>query len=897
VKVENNSRLQSKISKHSEHIFNISKLSNEALLEELLLTKVGEAKSRKKRIAKFGINMTARRKFNWFKVILEQCIQPFNLVMFCLIILDMVTYFVIKKGENETSDIISAAVSGVILLLTFTISLIEGYNSFKVDRQTNDIVANHFSILKKPIEDLNDIHFENLQSQLEIITYGKITIGDVILLKPGDIVPADMRIIWENNFAIDDNYIRGKMVRVKKEASYFPAEYIYDLKNIVISHSTVTDGVALAVVVAIGKHKISNAFSRQIEKESTVFYHRGLKKITFFVMLSTLIIFPISLVSVYFSAMEKGVEVFIESVMYSITIVVALIPESLPAVVAFNLQHGNKHILNEKVIIKNVEAVQDLGAVDIFVTNKTGSITKDRPLLVNWVDIYNEKNETVLNRAYLNAHFQSSIYYHFEQAILDLFDNKEELVSDFKVIRTKRILESQQKNGSVVIERDGIMYQIVVTSFEQIGESLEYYNDRGTIVEMNPGLITTIQKMGHDYVVAGYRPLVVASKIITDENLVNNDDMMFEGLLVFQDQLRDDIYDALRMFEKYNIDFKILSGDSLDIVKHAATQIGLKNINTITGEQLSEVPMSELNILIKNINVFAKLSSIQKSLIIHDYIKLNKVVAYVGDGVNDVLAIKKADVGITPNSSTPLAKKFADIIVVDKNLTNFDGAIKWGRITFLNTLKYIKLSIATNLGLFFALLISNICLPFFPLSSTQLLLQNLFIDFANIAFMMDSVSKESVKKSIKWKTKSIIHFVLINSLVPAILSFANLMIVAYGFGWATGGEIGYSDMMAHKVQTTMYIETFITRITSIFILRTDQILLWKDRPRWKFTVVMLSVLFMLIMIPYIPECNTMLEMVPPDPIWWSVMLGIFAATILFESLVKVGYKKIFKMWF
>jgi magnesium-transporting ATPase (P-type) len=195
VKVENNSRLQSKISKHSEHLFNISKLSNEALLEELLLTKVGEAKSRKKRIAKFGINMTARRKFNWFKVILEQCIQPFNLVMFCLIILDMVTYFVIKKGENETSDIISAAVSGVILLLTFTISLIEGYNSFKVDRQTNDIVANHFSILKKPIEDLNDIHFENLQSQLEIITYGKITIGDVILLKPGDIVPADMRII------------------------------------------------------------------------------------------------------------------------------------------------------------------------------------------------------------------------------------------------------------------------------------------------------------------------------------------------------------------------------------------------------------------------------------------------------------------------------------------------------------------------------------------------------------------------------------------------------------------------------------------------------------------------------------------------------------------------------
>ncbi|KAJ3636429.1 hypothetical protein Zmor_003952 [Zophobas morio] len=256
-----------------------------------------------------------------------------------------------------------------------------------------------------------------------------------------------------------------------------------------------------------------------------------------------------------------------------------------------------------------------------------------------------------------------------------MFDEtKHELTKQYELVRINKI-NSIQKTGTVVLRHKDVLYQYSVTSFEELEEQMMYYDDNGEIKLLSLEMRNKLQHMGHEYVVNGYRPLVVSSKIITDENIINADDIMFEGILVFKDLIRETIYDALTMFKKFNIDFKILSGDSLDVVKNAVSQIGLDEIKTLTGDEIVDMSPDELQIFIKGVNVFAKLTPMEKSMVIHDFVRHDNVVAYVGDGSSDVHAIKKADVGIVPNTSTPLAKKFADIIILEKNLTNFDGAI------------------------------------------------------------------------------------------------------------------------------------------------------------------------------------------------------------------------------
>ncbi|KAJ3626935.1 hypothetical protein Zmor_004125 [Zophobas morio] len=278
--------------------------------------------------------------------------------------------------------------------------------------------------------------------------------------------------------------------------------------------------------------------------------------------------------------------------------------------------------------------------------------------------------------AYLNAFFQPSLHFHFEQAIIDMFDeSKKESTECYELVRAKKY-NDLQKDGTVVLKNEDLLYQLTVTSFEKLEGSLMYYCDDGEVKLLTDEIRNQIQHMGHDYVVNGFRPLAVCSKIITDENLINNNDLMFEGIIVFKDLVRESVYDTLAMFKKYQIDFKVLTGDSLDVSKRAVSEIGFDEIKTLTGDELIEMTPDELQIFINGVNLFAKLSPIQKSLVIHDFVKMSEVVAYIGDGTNDIHAIKKADVGIVPNTSTPLAKKFADIIMIDKNLTNFEEPIK-----------------------------------------------------------------------------------------------------------------------------------------------------------------------------------------------------------------------------
>lgn len=879
--------------RHVDRIFNISKQSDESLLKDLGLKKYGDYKNRKKRISKFGINTAKTRSFHHLKHIFFALILPFNVLLLSMVIADISIYFTLEKTFDH---IVSAIVSMLLLLITVIIHHIQEYKTWKINFELNNLISNQFLVLKHSIDDINNIHPETLQTHLETITHGTITIGDVVVLKAGDIAPTDLRIIWAKDLIVNDSYIRGEVKQVFKNHTYDSADHIYDLKNIVLSGTTINSGYALGVVFNIREHNTSHKFIKKDDKESHSFYQRGIKKITFALIMSIFIIFPVMLFSTYFSSNENGMEMWIKSVLFAITIVISLIPESLPAIIDFNLQYGGKRIKNEKIIVKNFSAVQDIGAVDILLTNKSGNVTKDRPILVNCINFNLAKDENVYNLAFLNAYFQNATNFNFEKAIIEQEDDHESIINGYELITAKQ-LESHRKIGSVILKKDNEIIQISKGSTNEIFPLLKYFKSKNTIMPITEEIVFKIRHQIESYVSEGFRIALVASKKLKDGDIkISNDELIYEGICLFKDLIHEEIYHALDVLNKYGINYKLLSGDSVNSTKWVGQQIGMKDINTLTGGEMKNISLKELQVIIRSINIFAEMSPLQKATIIYNYKKNKNVVAYMGDGVGDVVAIRKADVGIAPNTSTPIAKHFADIIMTEKNLNNLDNAFLIGRKTFVNTIKYIQITIAANIGLLLSLLITSIWFPFLPMTSNQLLLQTLFIDIANVVFIYDHVDSVSIQKPIKWSSKKIIRFIFINGFIPVIISMINLLIISYGLGWFRDYDTNDS-FFAEKIQTTFYIESFLTHILIIYVLRTEGISIIKKRPRFKFNIIILITLLLLLSTVYIPNINTAFGMIRPDWVWWSIMFGMIILAWSITELFKYIYKKIFKIWF
>ncbi|WP_342268556.1 HAD-IC family P-type ATPase [Spiroplasma endosymbiont of Aspidapion aeneum] len=878
--------------KFTNQLFRYSKLDNHDLLKELNIPAFGNNKSRKKRISKFGTNISQKPRFSFLKNSLLVCIQPFNLLLICLIILDFLTYFVINKDHQDIGEIVSAIVSIIIFCMTFTINIIERYEEFKSEQISREMQVNNYFIIKNEIPPIDEIRFEKISNDLTQIKYDKITNGDVIILNVGDTIPCDMRILWSHNFKVNDNLFRGKDIRVGKSNKYKDVEEFYDLENIILAHSYVTDGYAICVAIEIGKKRLSNYVDHNLSKENKNFYSRGITKITKYLLLSVLIVFPIIFLTSYFTTVES-LRVILDTLLYSITIVVSLIPEALPAIIGFILQNGSKHIKDDNIIVKKLDTIQNLGAMDLFISDVKGVITKDKPTLIKGIDINKNKSDNVMKLAYLNAYFQHSMHFHYEKAILNHYENVPDFVKDYQVSK-ELYVSLTQKNGSVFIRKNNIELKIVVTSLDDIFKSLEKYRDGENVWNISTDILFLINGYCREILAQGLEPLIVATKEININKKESQDILTFEGIIVFYDELRDDAQDAMFMFDKYNVDFKIQSNDSMDYLTHISSLIGIDKISPLDSQGFAKMNAKEQWFNISNTNIYNKLTNIQKVQVIKSYKKNNHVVGFLGDGRSDLQAIKAADIGITPNNSMPLAKRFADIIILENKLTTFDNTIKWGRITFLNTIKFLKLAITTNIGLFLFLAINGMWLTFVPMTNIDLLIQNLLVDICYIAFMVDKVDNEQLAKPIKWSKRELVIYVFINSIVQPIISTMNLVIICFGLDWYKGQNTTSENIKL--IQSSVFVESFITKILLFFILRTNKILFYKDKPDYRYTLTMSIIMFLVVLLPFIPGLNNTISLEKLSISFIPVMVGNIVGCIFISSFIKYLYIKLFKVW-
>ncbi|WP_035358726.1 HAD-IC family P-type ATPase [[Acholeplasma] multilocale] len=869
--------------------------SNINNLSEVMNSNIGIDKSeREAQEDKFGKNEIIPPKFSHIKKFLEAITEPFNLLLWVIGIIEMVIFFTVKdiNGGYDYINLISSIMVIFMVFLAGTVDYRQEFKAYKTNLELNKMIENNFLIYNGELKDLDNINFVELKKDLIFKEQSELLIGDVIVLHQGDIIPADARILWQQNLLIDQSTLTGESQSVTKSVDNAEARLI-DLQNIIFAQTTVVAGTCVAVIINTAEQNYASSIIKMVEEDEESDYEKGLAKITKILVSSILIMVPIIFLAAFG---RNGWTDWANPLIFALSIAVALTPEALPAIISSNLKLGSKQLAKGKVVIKNLAVVQNMGSVNILATDKTGTLTLDEIELNHWCNLDSTQDTGLSKLLFLNAAYQQNLSNNIDRAIYKKFEN-DFSVKDYTIIKDIPF-DHETRTTSVLLKYKEDMFQITKGSVEEMLSNISFIRKNDEVIKITNADIEDIKKIIAKWTKDGFRTIVVATKQTSE---IDYSDMIFEGLAFFEDVLKPGVIEAIKIIKEYNIDLKVLTGDAEDIAINIANKIGMDNVQTILGSEIDRMTNQELSKVVESINIFSKLSPINKAVVV-DLLKKDNVVAFLGDGVNDAPALRRADVGISVNNGTPLAKAAADVILLEKDLAVLENSFVKGREIFSNAIKYIKITVAANFGIMISLLISALWFEFAAMSPIQLLIQNLIFDFANLIFVFDSVDKDTVRKPMKWNTNTIIPFGIWNGLVETIISVLNFVILGFGFGMLQNGAQITDPETLNQFQTAFFLESMLTHILIIFVYRTEKISFIQSRPSktlWLGMLGFATIPFMFIFIDGSlekPNLNFAPMLGDEKAWWWLVLVGLLVLAWILAETFKFAYKKVFKSW-
>lgn len=864
----------------------VEKLANSdfALLSKNLDSKIGiSSQQRVEQIERFGNNQPSVKKFNHFKKFFEVLIEPFNLLLW---VVALIEFFIFLFYSKKPIDLVSSLVVFFMIILAGFVDYIQELKAYKLNQSLKALVSDQFFVLNQEIGDLNTFNFNEANKNLIHINQNDLVVGDVISLKQGDLVPADARIIWTSHLFVDQSTLTGESDPIEKSFVNKGAK-INDYTNILFAQTVITSGKCYAVVINTGDKNYSQSIltmAEQTENESD--FTKGISKLTKLLVISILLTIPF-----IFVANGLRTKSWIEALIFTLSIVVSLTPEALPAVISSNLKIGSKKLVKEDVIVKNIEVIQNMGSVNILTTDKTGTLTIDEIEVTNVVDIEGNISDSVANYAYINAFFERNLTNKIDEAIHQKFNKK------FDIHKIKLLddiqFDHETKISSVLINDGTTTKQITKGSVTEMMNIITKVVTKNKIFLLDDTFKLKINNLIASLTNKGFRVIIVASK---ETNKIETNDLVFEGIISFEDKLKDDIKAVIKTIYDFGIDLKILTGDSLEVSEIIANKLAMRQENKLVGQDLKFNDKEKLYQQIIASNVFAKLSPFEKARII-EILKLHNVVAFLGDGVNDSGALKLADVGISVNNGTPIAKYASDVILLKKDLDVLEKSFIKGREIFYNALKYIKLTIASNFGLMLTLLIGSIWFDFAAMAPIQLLMQNLTFDLANLLFVIDKVDSSAIKRPVKWNIKSIFPFVFVNSILMSIISITNFLIIGYGFNYFHYmDQSAESNLYIKQFQTMFFIETMISHIFFIFFARTARVSFIQSRPSLAFFLGLLSFLLVPFLLTFIDPLANVFGLARPPLLWLAVLPGLIIINWILVETTKLVMMRKWNIW-
>ncbi|HMK44547.1 MAG TPA: magnesium-translocating P-type ATPase [Dissulfurispiraceae bacterium] len=825
----------------------------------------------KRRLDRYGRNEISHvQHLNFFQDILRRLKSP---LVIQLLVIGIVSGII---GELKSAVIVSA-------MVVLSVGL-----SYVLDNRSTRAVE----ALGKRVQSRSHLLRDGKEIELPL---AKLVPGDIVLLQAGSIIPADLRLLSAKDFFVSQAALTGESMPVEKSAEPNGSDThaLLELSNACFQGSSVSSGTARGLVVNTGARTFFGAIAERLSGRAIeTSFDKGIKSFTWLMIrFMALMVFTCFMIV----GMTKGD--WVEALLFGLAVAVGLTPEMLPMIVTVNLAKGALAMSRKKVIVKQLAAIQNFGAIDILCTDKTGTLTQDRVILEKHVDVTGQESESVLRYAYLNSYYQTGLRNLLDRAVLE--HREFDVEPDCRLV-DELPFDFHRRRMSVVVEFEGDHVLICKGAVEEVYSCCEYYqldDDIYPLIGMiKDDLFEEVARLNEE----GYRCLAIAYREFARERTrfatQDESSLILLGYIAFLDPPKDSAAKAIKLLGDVGVQVKILTGDNELVTNKICRDVGLEVHRIVSGQELESLNEAEFTKTAVEANVLVKLSPLQKERVIEALRNAGHVVGYMGDGINDAPALRASDVGISVDSAVDVAKESADIVLLEKSLLVLEEGILEGRKIFSNIIKYIRMGASSNFGNMFSVLGASYLLPFLPMQPVQILMNNLLYDFSQTGIPTDNVDAEQIEHPRKWDISNVKWFMIFIGPISSIFDYATFALMWFFFNSKAFLDVtltetqreGYSQLF----QTGWFVESLLTQTLIVHIIRTKRLPFLQSRASAPMTLTTLGVMAIGAWLPYAPFASA-LGFVPLPLGFWGWIAGFLLTYSLLTHLVKTWFFKRF----
>ena len=771
---------------------------------------------------KYGINsFSQRRNDTMLRLLRRAFINPFNIILLVLGIISLATDVVLVS--NFARNATTAVIIFSMILISGTIRLVQELRAKNASKQLNRLI--HESITVRRAGEVKEIPAEEL------------VVGDIVLLAAGDRVPADLRLTKVSDLYLSQAAITGESAILEKNAqalSYSNSESLTQLENLAFMATTVISGKGEGIVLAVGKDTLYGSFTKEDPDEKQSF-QKGANSIAWVMLRFIAVLIPIVFILLQITGGR-----WLESFAFALSVAVGLMPEMLPMVITACLARGSLSMSKKQTIIKDINAMQGFGSMDVLCMDKTGTLTNESILLEYYMDVLGNESGQVLDLAFLNSAYHSGVCNPIDNAILacQTMPGHEQHFSDL-LMRYQKEDEipfdySRKFVSTLVTDKNGDCQLIMKGNISQIVSRCSHVEFRGKILPMEKNGMQSVASVVDEMLQDGMKVIAVARKKIEKQDQIiptDENNMILMGYLAFFDAPKKTAKTSVEALKRLQVTPKILTGDQADVAASICRRVGIPSEIILTGVDLDQMTDDELGKTVENNHVFAELTPGQKVRIVSALRQNGHTVGFLGDGINDIPAFCESNVGISVDTAVDAAKDAADVVLLQKDLGVLEQGILEGRKTFTNMLKYIKITASSNFGNIFSIVCASAFLPFLPMTSLQILLLNLLYDVLCIILPWDNVDEEETLSPRDWSGKTLGRFMLFFGPISSIFDIVTFLFLYYILCPLLCGGTTYLNMVDPVMQSQYvalfqagwFLESMWTQVLILHFLRTRKI--------------------------------------------------------------------------
>lgn len=826
--------------------------------------------------------ITHKKGESIFMKLIKSFINPFTIILLILVAISFVTDVVMANpGEESLTSVIIVT---TMVLVSGILRFVQEAKSSKAAEKLGEMVETTISVSRTD------------KGTIEIPIH-EVVVGDIIHLAAGDMIPADIRILKAKDLFVSESSLTGESEPVEKVSDSLirDCKNPLELENLAFMGSNVISGSAIAIVINVGDDTIFGGIAKDLnDKKVVTSFEKGINSVSWVLIRLMLVMVPVVL---FINGFTNGD--WMEAFLFAVSVAVGLTPEMLPMIVSANLAKGAVSMSKKKVIVKDLSAIQNFGAMDVLCTDKTGTITQDKVVLEYSLNIHGIEDSRVLRHAFLNSYHQTGLKNLMDIAIIDHANDSDmiELWRDYKKVDEIPFDFSRRRMSVVVESKDKKTQLITKGAIEEMLEVSSHVEYNGKIQFITDEIREEILNRVSEYNNQGMRILGISQKNnpsrVNELSVKDESDMVLMGFLAFLDPPKESTKEAIRALNEYGVNVKILTGDNDKVTAEVCRQVGMKVNNLLLGQDVEDMDDELLSEVVEETNVFAKLSPRQKTRVVAALRANGHTVGFMGDGINDASAMSEADVGISVDTAVDIAKESANIILLEKDLMVLEEGVIEGRKIYANIIKYIKMTASSNFGNIFSVLIASIFLPFIPMLPIQLLMLNLIYDISCITIPWDNVDEEYLKEPRRWDASSINKFMFwmgptssIFDIVTFILMYFFICPLVFGGQFNTLNEVQQIGFIG-LFHAGWFVESLWSQTLVIHMIRTPEIPFVKSRASWQLTLLTSLGIFIGTIIPY-TTFGIALEMVAMPAIYFGCLALII---ILYMALVTLLKKK------